>query len=130
MVKRLCKLNRHDIRTSMGEIQQLVMQPSYICGACARSAVDKSLLCKPQSLQIAKNDRLTQPLLSTTLGSQTSVSVLTKKTLKKQKKYQKKLAKVLKKQHKLMKKQQALQGKFTELKLLPLNDEISLTQFH
>lgn len=133
MVKRLCKLNRHEIRTSMGEIQQWVMEPNYVCGACARSSADKSHLCKPQALKTQSPQRLTTSLSATTpgiAGIEELSFILTKKMLKKQKKYQKKLAKVLKKQRKLMKKQQALQGKFTELNLaLPIEDR-HFAQFH
>ncbi|WP_154115098.1 hypothetical protein [Vibrio cincinnatiensis] len=130
MVKRLCKLNRHEIRTSMGEIQQWVMELNYVCGACARSSADKSHLCKPQVLKTQSPQCLTTSLSATTPGIEEPSFILTKKMLKNQKKYQKKLAKVLKKQRKLMKKQQALQGKFTELNLaLPIEDR-HFAQFH
>ncbi|MCG3730279.1 hypothetical protein [Vibrio cincinnatiensis] len=130
MVKRLCKLNRHDIRTSMGEIQQWVIEPKYVCGACARSSSDKSHLCKPQALKTQSPQRPTTSLSATAPRIDTPSLILTKKTRKKQKKYQKKLAKVLKKQRKLMKKQQALQRQFTELNLTLPIEELNLAQFH
>lgn len=130
MVKRLCKLNRHDIRTSMDDIQRLVAEPNYVCSACARSSADKNHLCKPQALTARCNKGDCEVSSTSTLVLEQATLTVTKKTLKKQKKYQKKLNKVLKQQHKLMKKQQALQGKFTELNLASLNGELSLAQFH
>ncbi|EKO3550952.1 hypothetical protein I2712_003922 [Vibrio fluvialis] len=119
MTKRLCKLNRRDITSSLGEIHRLVAQPAFMCRSCARSSADKNALCKPEALPKMKSKGNAK--LAPNVGSSRSKSAekaalkLAKKTLKKQKKYQKKLAKVLKQQQKMMKKQQALQAKFNAL---------------
>ncbi|PXA70561.1 hypothetical protein [Vibrio sp. 11986-1-5] len=131
MVKRLCKLNRHDIRASLGDIHRLVAQTNYVCGSCARSSAEKGALCKPQPLLKAVKQSQTVAA-SLSVSSQVENAVLTpnKKTLKKQKKYQKKIAKVLKKQRKLLKKQHAINAKFAQLSVHPANPSLHLAQVH
>ncbi|WP_217518681.1 hypothetical protein [Vibrio metschnikovii] len=130
MVKRLCKLNRHDIRASLGDIHRLVAQTNYVCGSCARSSAEKGALCKPQPL--LKAVKQSQTVAASSVSGQVENTVLTpnKKTLKKQKKYQKKLAKVLKKQRKLLKKQHAINAKFAQLPVHPANPVLQLAQVH
>ncbi|EKK85859.1 hypothetical protein VCCP10336_0114 [Vibrio cholerae CP1033(6)] len=41
VAKRLCKLSRHEIATSLSEIERLVAEPQFLCRACARVAGDK-----------------------------------------------------------------------------------------
>lgn len=101
MAKRLCKWNRHDISTSLGEIHHLVREAKFVCRACARSAHHSSSLCKPLALptiSVKKRhaDSVEQPLLK-----------LSKKQLKQQK-ANKKLKKLVAKQSKLLKKSQRL----------------------
>ncbi|ENM5919443.1 hypothetical protein CW613_003608 [Vibrio mimicus] len=111
MAKRLCKLSRNEIATSLGEIERLVAEPQFLCRACARVAADKKSLCKPQALS-AKSPAANISALS---EIDTGVaSLLPKGSLKKQQKFHKKLEKVLKKQRKLMKKQQQLEGKVAQ----------------
>ncbi|WP_217522949.1 hypothetical protein [Vibrio metschnikovii] len=130
MVKRLCKLNRHDIRASLGDIHRLVAQTNYVCGSCARSSAEKGALCKPQPL--LKAVKQSQTVAASSVSGQVENTVLTpnKKTLKKQKKYQKKLANVLKKQRKLLKKQHAINAKFAQLSVHPANPSLHLAQVH
>ncbi|WP_217525799.1 hypothetical protein [Vibrio metschnikovii] len=130
MVKRLCKLNRHDIRASLGDIHRLVAQTNYVCGSCARSSAEKGALCKPQPL--LKAVKQSQTAAASSVSGQVENTVLTpnKKTLKKQKKYQKKLANVLKKQRKLLKKQHAINAKFAQLSVHPANPSLHLAQVH
>ena len=130
MVKRLCKLNRHDIRASLGDIHRLVAQTNYVCGSCARSSAEKGALCKPQPL--LKAVKQSQTVAASSVSGQVENTVLTpnKKTLKKQKKYQKKLSKVLKKQRKLLKKQHAINAKFAQLPVHPANPVLQLAQVH
>lgn len=52
MAKRLCKLSRHEIATSLSEIERLVAEPQFLCRACARVAGDKKSLCKPQAMSL------------------------------------------------------------------------------
>ncbi|EKO3877409.1 hypothetical protein P0F19_002641 [Vibrio metschnikovii] len=129
MVKRLCKLNRHDISASLGDIHRLVAQTNYVCGSCARSSAEKGALCKPQPL--LKTVKQSQTVAASVSGQvENSALTLNKKTLKKQKKYQKKLAKVLKKQRKLLKKQHAINAKFAQLPVHPANPVLQLAQVH
>ncbi|MDA3139903.1 hypothetical protein [Vibrio metschnikovii] len=130
MVKRLCKLNRHDIRASLGDIHRLVAQTNYVCGSCARSSAEKGALCKPQPLLKAVKQSQTVAASSVSGQVENSALTLNKKTLKKQKKYQKKLAKVLKKQRKLLKKQHAINAKFAQLSVHPANPSLHLAQVH
>lgn len=48
MAKSLCKVSRHDIKA--GKIHQLVSNPEFVCGSCARVSSQKNTLCKPTSL--------------------------------------------------------------------------------
>ncbi|MFG0605793.1 hypothetical protein ACF8CX_08690 [Vibrio mimicus] len=113
MAKRLCKLSRNEIATSLGEIERLVAEPQFLCRACARVAADKKSLCKPQALS-AKSPVVSIPALSEIETNTGVVSLLPKGSLKKRQKFHKKLEKVLKKQRKLMKKQQQLEGKVAQ----------------
>ncbi|EJC1073600.1 hypothetical protein MX230_003195 [Vibrio cholerae] len=108
MAKRLCKLSRHEIATSLSEIERLVAEPQFLCRACARVAGDKKSLCKPQAMSLPAPVATVVTLPAHESGV---VSLLPKASLKKQRKFHKKLEKVLKKQRKLMKKQQLLEGK-------------------
>ncbi len=108
MAKRLCKLSRHEIATSLSEIERLVAEPQFLCRACARVAGDKKSLCKPQAMSLPAPVATVVALPAHESGV---VSLLPKASLKKQRKFHKKLEKVLKKQRKLMKKQQLLEGK-------------------
>lgn len=135
MTKRLCKLNRRDITTSLGEIHRLVAQPAFMCRACARSSADKNALCKPEALPTLKRASKGQGAVDVratrSKSAEKAALKLAKKTLKKQKKYQKKLAKVLKQQQKVMKKQQALQAAFDALTpSVMLTDSRVLTHVH
>ncbi len=117
MVKRLCKLNRHDIRASLGEVHRLVAHTNFVCGSCARSSADKGALCKPQALlKSAHANSAVVVVPDAASAALSSVpSTASKKSLKKQKKLQKKLAKVLKKHSKLLKKQQSIQREFAKI---------------
>lgn len=114
MAKRLCKLSRNEIATSLGEIERLVAEPQFLCRSCARVAADKKSLCKPQALSAKSPAAPTLSAFSETETSKDVVSLLPKSRLKKQQKFHKKLEKVLKKQRKLMKKQQQLEGKVAQ----------------
>ncbi len=47
MAKRLCKMNRKQIATHLGDIHRLVAAPKFVCRSCARSSASKNTLCKP-----------------------------------------------------------------------------------
>lgn len=141
MAKRLCKLRRHDIADSLGEISRLVSEPQYLCRSCARSSSEKSSLCKP--LAISQEVIAQEAALSTDVEVEPVIKedavILSKKVLKKakketkkQKKYQKKLQKVLKKQKKMVKKHQELEKEFSHINmaLLNLNDSLSNQAIH
>ena len=48
--KHICQLAK---KVSIGEIQELVELPNYICENCARVAKSNTSLCKPKSLEKA-----------------------------------------------------------------------------
>ncbi len=50
MTRRLCKLNRHDIASNLGDIHALIASPKYMCRSCSRAASDKNHLCKPAAI--------------------------------------------------------------------------------
>ena len=97
MPTRLCKLSRGDIISSLGEVERVVSNSTFVCRSCARSANQANRLCKPFELGASKQ-ALTQ--------ESTSVKVikLSKKQLKQQEKTNKKIKKMIKKQTKLLKK--------------------------
>ncbi len=50
MTKRLCKMNRKQIATNLGDIHRLVVAPKFVCRSCARSSASKETLCKPAAI--------------------------------------------------------------------------------
>lgn len=120
---KLCKLKRQDIAHSFTTIQKLVAQPRFICRACARSAHERSSLCKPAALSTsAQSADLSVSV--TAKGSETlqvgkKALKQAKKALKQQKKQQKKLAKILKKQEKAEKRVRKLQEQTARSKQKP-----------
>ncbi len=117
MSKRLCKMNHRDIRDGLGQIHQLVAQPKFVCSSCARSANDKSSLCKPCLIpEQARNPGAAVDIVTLApkpcTNPEKSVS---KKALKQAKKRDKKLKKVLKSQRKLLKKHRKLEEKLAKV---------------
>lgn len=127
MAKRLCKLSRHEIATSLSEIERLVAEPQFLCRACARVAGDKKSLCKPQAMSLPAPVATVVTLPAHESGM---VSLLPKASLKKQRKFHKKLEKVLKKQRKLMKKQQLLEGKVGQRNPTPVVERATAQSMH
>ncbi|EJL6848673.1 hypothetical protein [Vibrio cholerae] len=127
MAKRLCKLSRHEIATSLSEIERLVVEPQFLCRACARVAGDKKSLCKPQAMSLPAPVATVVTLPAHESGV---VSLLPKASLKKQRKFHKKLEKVLKKQRKLMKKQQLLEGKVGQRHPTPVVERATAQSMH
>ncbi|WP_462053059.1 hypothetical protein [Vibrio cholerae] len=127
MAKRLCKLSRHEIATSLSEIERLVAEPQFLCRACARVAGDKKSLCKPQGMSLPAPVPTVVILPAHESGV---VSLLPKASLKKQRKFHKKLEKVLKKQRKLMKKQQLLEGKVGPRHPTPVVERATAQSMH
>ncbi|WP_186295284.1 hypothetical protein [Vibrio cholerae] len=128
MAKRLCKLSRHEIATSLSEIERLVAEPQFLCRACARVAGDKKSLCKPpQAMSLPAPVATVVALPAHESGV---VSLLPKASLKKQRKFHKKLEKVLKKQRKLMKKQQLLEGKVGQRHPTPVVERATAQSMH
>ncbi|HDZ9269765.1 TPA: hypothetical protein ACGFXY_002143 [Vibrio cholerae] len=127
MAKRLCKLSRHEIATSLSEIERLVAEPQFLCRACARVAGDKKSLCKPQAMSLPAPVATVVTLPAHESGV---VSLLPKASLKKQRKFHKKLEKVLKKQRKLMKKQQLLEGKVGQRNPTPVVERATAQSMH
>ncbi|EGR2848352.1 hypothetical protein FLL67_08140 [Vibrio cholerae] len=127
VAKRLCKLSRHEIATSLSEIERLVAEPQFLCRACARVAGDKKSLCKPQGMSLPAP----VPTVVTLPAHESGVvSLLPKASLKKQRKFHKKLEKVLKKQRKLMKKQQLLEGKVGQRHPTPVVERATAQSMH
>ncbi|EIO5089837.1 hypothetical protein ACRTC8_16125 [Vibrio cholerae] len=127
MAKRLCKLSRHEIATSLSEIERLVAEPQFLCRACARVAGDKKSLCKPQAMSLPAPVATVVTFPAHESGV---VSLLPKASLKKQRKFHKKLEKVLKKQRKLMKKQQLLEGKVGQRHPTPVVERATAQSMH
>ncbi|TQP49500.1 hypothetical protein FLL98_18740 [Vibrio cholerae] len=127
VAKRLCKLSRHEIATSLSEIERLVAEPQFLCRACARVAGDKKSLCKPQAMSLPAPVATVVTLPAHESGV---VSLLPKASLKKQRKFHKKLEKVLKKQRKLMKKQQLLEGKVGQRNPTPVVERATAQSMH
>ncbi|RBO15790.1 hypothetical protein DSL61_13340 [Vibrio cholerae] len=127
VAKRLCKLSRHEIATSLSEIERLVAEPQFLCRACARVAGDKKSLCKPQAMSLPVPVATVVTLPAHESGV---VSLLPKASLKKQRKFHKKLEKVLKKQRKLMKKQQLLEGKVGQRHPTPVVERATAQSMH
>ncbi|TQO82883.1 hypothetical protein FLM06_09040 [Vibrio cholerae] len=127
VAKRLCKLSRHEIVTSLSEIERLVAEPQFLCRACARVAGDKKSLCKPQAMSLPAPVATVVALPAHESGV---VSLLPKASLKKQRKFHKKLEKVLKKQRKLMKKQQLLEGKVGQRHPTPVVERATAQSMH
>ncbi|EGR4132234.1 hypothetical protein DDM87_11160 [Vibrio cholerae] len=127
VAKRLCKLSRHEIATSLSEIERLVAEPQFLCRACARVAGDKKSLCKPQAMSLPAPVATVVTLPAHESGV---VSLLPKASLKKQRKFHKKLEKVLKKQRKLMKKQQVLEGKVGQRNPTPVVERATAQSMH
>ncbi len=50
MATRLCKMNRKQIATNLGDIHRLVVAPKYVCRSCARASASKNTLCKPAAI--------------------------------------------------------------------------------
>ncbi|WP_181710834.1 hypothetical protein [Vibrio tarriae] len=127
MAKRLCKLSRHEIATSLSEIERLVAEPQFLCRACARVAGDKKSLCKPQAMSLPAP---VATVVAHPAHESGVVSLLPKASLKKQRKFHKKLEKVLKKQRKLMKKQQLLEGKVGPRHPTPVVERATAQSMH
>ena len=127
MAKRLCKLSRHEIATSLSEIERLVAEPQFLCRACARVAGDKKSLCKPQAMSLPAPVATVVALPAHESGV---VSLLPKASLKKQRQFHTKLDKVLKKQRKLMKKQQLLEGKVGQRHPTPVVERATAQSMH
>ncbi|EGQ9630911.1 hypothetical protein F2K82_13165 [Vibrio cholerae] len=127
VAKRLCKLSRHEIATSLSEIERLVAEPQFLCRACARVAGDKKSLCKPQAMSLPAPVATVVTLPAHESGV---VSLLPKASLKKQRKFHKKLEKVLKKQRKLIKKQQLLEGKVGQRHPTPVVERATAQSMH
>ncbi|MDN3679596.1 hypothetical protein QWZ04_04535 [Vibrio tapetis subsp. quintayensis] len=135
MTRRLCKLNRHDIASNLGDIHALIASPKYMCRSCSRAASDKNHLCKPAAippkscLDKPREEQCGLVLESLPLREVAEVTILnpeisaslkaesmdSKKALKQQKKRNKKLAKALKKQQKLMKKLRKAEVNYQQL---------------
>ncbi|MBF4244784.1 hypothetical protein EA004_06980 [Vibrio anguillarum] len=126
MNKRLCKLNRHDITSQLGDIHQIVAAPKFLCRSCARSSSDKNTLCKPAAIPSVSTKLVSEGKKQLRSGTSNGMTdkgkkaakrseKQNKKALKKQKKVLKKLEKVLKQQQKLLKKHPALQVKFADV---------------
>ncbi|MFW7524751.1 hypothetical protein ACODM8_11465 [Vibrio ostreicida] len=58
MVKRLCKLNRHQIAEDLNDIHRLVAAPSFVCRSCARSSAKKASLCKPTTIPLKESQSI------------------------------------------------------------------------
>lgn len=43
----LCKFSKSDIKDHFDELVKLTSKSRYLCGKCARSALEKKRLCKP-----------------------------------------------------------------------------------
>ncbi|MGL4379677.1 MAG: hypothetical protein ACRCTB_00960 [Vibrio sp.] len=110
MAKRLCKLSRSELVTSLGEIERLVASPQFLCRSCARVAEDKTYLCKPQAIRRQVSATAARTKLSVAVSA-----VEPKKGAAKQQKFDKKLEKLLKKQRKLIKKQHKLASKVEKI---------------
>ncbi|KLV06070.1 MULTISPECIES: hypothetical protein [Photobacterium] len=134
MARTLCKYRRAEIADKFTTISQIVSLPKYVCRSCARSASEKSYLCKPSTLQLPGGKRAAvitsalpavaqpavvaaEPVMAPApslpvaytelpeLGSMTAETVLPMgKSGKKQSKQLKKLRKLAKKKHKRLKK--------------------------
>ncbi|SON51124.1 hypothetical protein [Vibrio tapetis] len=136
MTRRLCKLNRHDIASNLGDIHALIASPKYMCRSCSRAASDKNHLCKPAAIppkSCLDKPRAEQcglvleslplkvttdevPVINATIGAaKKAESMDSKKAIKQQKKRNKKLAKALKKQQKLMKKLRKAEVNYQQL---------------
>ncbi len=126
MNKRLCKLNRHDIASQLGDIHQIVAAPKFLCRSCARSSSDKNTLCKPAAIPSSPAKLVLEGNKQPSSGVSNGMMAKgkkaakrsekqSKKASKKQKKVLKKLEKVLKQQQKLLKKHPALQVKFADM---------------
>ncbi|EGQ8591888.1 hypothetical protein DDN47_12395 [Vibrio cholerae] len=113
VAKRLCKLSRHEIATSLSEIERLVAEPQFLCRACARVAVDKKSLCKPQAMSFPAPVATVVALPAHESGV---VSLLPKASLKKQRK--------------LMKKQQLLEGKVGPRHPTPVVERATAQSMH
>ncbi len=50
MAKRLCKMNRKQIASNLGEIHRLLVAPKFVCRSCARASASKETLCKPSAI--------------------------------------------------------------------------------
>ncbi|KNA53576.1 hypothetical protein VCV51_033291 [Vibrio cholerae V51] len=113
VAKRLCKLSRHEIATSLSEIERLVAEPQFLCRACARVAGDKKSLCKPQAMSLPAPVATVVTLPAHESGV---VSLLPKASLKKQRK--------------LMKKQQLLEGKVGQRHPTPVVERATAQSMH
>jgi hypothetical protein len=86
MIKRLCKYSRSEILANINQMTAFIVEPSYICKTCLRSANTDKALCKP--MQIGDTES------KSTVNS-------TAKLPKKVKKLEKKIGKLQKKRAKL-----------------------------
>ncbi|HBV77977.1 MULTISPECIES: hypothetical protein [Vibrio] len=71
MAKSLCKVSRHDIKA--GKIHQLVSNPEFVCGSCARVSSQKSTLCKPTALAFSPSKKVVKQSKKTNKLSQAQV---------------------------------------------------------
>jgi len=46
----LCKFSKSDIKDHFDELVRLTEKSRYLCAKCARSAMEKKRLCKPQEM--------------------------------------------------------------------------------
>lgn len=50
MAKTLCDWSKNDIAKRAEVLAAIISEPRFFCGKCARAAVGKRYLCKPQPL--------------------------------------------------------------------------------
>ncbi len=97
MNKRLCKLNRHDITSQLGDIHQIVAAPKFLCRSCARSSSDKNTLCKPAAIPSASTNLVSEGKKQLRSGTSNGMTDKGKKAAKRSEKQNKKALKKQKK---------------------------------
>ncbi|MDW6002459.1 hypothetical protein [Vibrio mangrovi] len=117
--QRLCKIDRREIRHTLGDIHHLVSAPKYLCLSCARSANHPSSLCKPVEMPSVVHEPIVQKKTQTFLSAM--MQVLDKKALKqfrkqqKDKKARKQIKKLMKQQKKLRKESGKIQKRLEKI---------------
>jgi len=49
-IKRMCGLDKKDIKKQKDELLEEISKPKCYCGSCARVSTSKKLLCKPKKI--------------------------------------------------------------------------------